>query len=196
MSIYRSSTGIIYCYTNTITGKKYIGQTIHPEQRKRNHLHEAIMKNSDYYFHRSIRKYGWDKFQYDILEEVGRELLNERELHFIESLNTLWPHGYNQSLANALNETSIQKMAETKKKRFSQMTDDERKKLTQKLCESNKGKKRSEETRKRMSESTKKYLKENPRVRSEETKRRVSESMKIARMKKNWSTKKKGPVGP
>jgi group I intron endonuclease len=178
MSIYQSSTGIIYCYTNTVTGKKYIGQTIHPEHRKRSHLHEAMTRNSNYYFHRSIRKHGWNMFVYEVLEEVDRELLNVRELHHIQTLNTLWPDGYNQSLANALNETSIRKMSETKKQRFAEMTEEERKSLTEKLCKSNIGKKRSEETRKKMSESAKRHLKEKPRVRSEETKKKTSESMK------------------
>lgn len=178
MNIYQPTTGIIYCYTNVVTGKKYIGQTIHPEQRKRNHLHEAMTRNSDYYFHRSIRKYGWDMFKYEVLEEVDRELLNERELHYIQTHNSLWPNGYNQSLAKALNETAIQKMSETKKQIFATMTKEERKSLTEKLCKSNIGKKRSEDTRKKMSESAKKHLKEKPRVRSEETKKKTSESMK------------------
>lgn len=184
--------GIIYCYTNKNTGKKYIGQTIHPEQRKRNHLHEAIERNSDYYFHRSIRKHGIDAFDYKILEE-DVENLNERENYYIDMYNTLWPNGYNQCPANSLDKTAIEKMKETKKKQFASMTPEERKELTRKMCEGNKGKKRSEETKRKQSESVKKYLAENPRVRSEETKRKTSESMKRARAKKNWSTKKMGP---
>lgn len=107
--------GIIYCYTNKITGKKYIGQTINPIQRKRNHLHEATKRNSEYYFHRSIRKHGWKNFEYEILEET--DSLTEREAHYIKTMNTLWPNGYNQLDKHiAMNDDIREKISETKKK--------------------------------------------------------------------------------
>ena len=168
--------GIIYCYTNKNTGKKYIGQTIHPEQRKRNHLHEAIVKESDYYFHRSIRKYGWDAFDYEVLED-NVENLNERENHYINTYDTLWPNGYNQCPAAALDQTAIEKMKETKRKQFAAMTEEERRSRVECMVQANTGAKRSQETKDKMSESAKKYLAENPRVRSEETKRKTSETV-------------------
>ena len=160
--------GIIYCYTNKNTGKKYIGQTIHPEQRKRSHLHEAMERNSDYYFHRSIRKHGIDAFDYEVLED-NVENLNERENHYIDMYNTIWPNGYNQCPANSLDKTAIEKMKETKKKQFAAMSVEERKELTRKVCEYNTGK-----------------------VRSDETKRKIAESVSRARKEKFWSTNKKG----
>ena len=184
--------GIIYCYTNKNTGKKYIGQTINPKQRKSNHIHEALKRNSDYYFHRSIRKHGWESFEYIILEEIhNRELLNERENFYIMKYNTLWPNGYNQCEANSLDEKSIQKANETKRKKYESMTENERKLLTQNICEKNKGSKRSEETKRKMSESSKKYLSENPRVLSEERKRKTSNTMKKLRAERFWSSGKK-----
>ena len=187
--------GIIYCYTNKNTGKKYVGQTIHPEQRKRNHLHEATVAQSDYYFHRSIRKHGWDAFDYEVLEDdVDQKNLNDRENHFINLFDTLWPNGYNQCLANSLNETAIEKMRKTKREQFAAMTPEERRARVNKMVRANTGAKRSEETRKKQSESAKKHLAKNPRVRSEETKRKTSESMKKARQEKFWSTKKGGVI--
>ena len=169
---------IIYSYRNIHTNKRYIGQTINPDQRKRNHLHEATKRNSDYYFHRSIRKYGWDSFVYEVLEDVEkREFLNERENYYIQKYDTLWPNGYNQCLANSLDESAIDKMRKTKKIQYANMTEDERKERTRHMCEKNKGSKRSDDTKKKMSESAKKYLKENPRVHSKETKRKTSETM-------------------
>lgn len=154
--------GIIYCYTNIKTGKKYIGQTIHPEQRKRSHLHEAIKKDSQYYFHRSIRKHGWDAFTYEVLEETDK--LSERETHHIKELNTLWPNGYNQLESHiGMPEDIRKKISDTKKKQYAAMTSEERKQRMNVLIEANKGSKRSEETRNKMSESAKKYLRENPR---------------------------------
>lgn len=168
--------GIIYCYTNKNTGKKYIGQTIHPEQRKRNHLHEAIERNSDYYFHRSIRKHGIDAFDYEILEE-NVENLNERENHYINTYDTLWPNGYNQCPANSLDKTAIDKMKETKRKQFASMSEEERRARVECMIQANTGAKRSEETRKKMSESAKRYLADNPRVISAERKLKTSNTV-------------------
>jgi group I intron endonuclease len=188
MTIY----GIIYCYTNKVTGKKYVGQTINPDQRKSNHLHEATVRNSDYYFHRSIRKHGWGNFIYEVLEEnILHSNLNDRENHYICQYNTIWPNGYNQCLANSLDEVAIEKMRDTKRKQYANMTEEERKQKTKKMCEKNKGSKKSEETRKKMSESAKKYLKENPRVRNEDTKKKTSETMKKIRAEKFWSSGKR-----
>lgn len=183
--------GIIYCYTNKNTGKKYIGQTIHPDQRKRNHLHEATVKESDYYFHRSIRKHGWDAFEYEVLED-NVENLNERENHYINIYDTLWPNGYNQCRANSLDKTAIEKMKETKRKQFAAMSVEEKKELTRKMCEGNVGRKHSEESKRKKSESVKEYLKKNPRILSEETKQKIAESVSKRRKEKFWSSNKKG----
>lgn len=80
--------GIIYKYTNKINGKVYIGQTINPKIRKSQH------KNSkaDDYFHRAIRKYGWEAFDYEVLYEFDlptnllRSTLNMMEIRLIDEL--------------------------------------------------------------------------------------------------------------
>ena len=154
--------GIIYSYTNRNTGKKYIGQTIHPEQRKRNHLHEATVKGSDYYFHRSIRKHGWDAFDYEVLEEgIEQKDLNDRESFYIEKYNTIWPDGYNQCMANSLDETAIEKMRQTKIRKYAAMSEEERRACVEAMVQANTGAKRSEETRRKQSEAAKKHLENN-----------------------------------
>ena len=119
---------IIYCWTNTITNKRYIGQTIHPDQRKRSHIHEAFKCNSDYYFHRSLRKYGLEAFKYEVLEVVldGNLGLDECENFYIEKYNTIWPNGYNQCLANSLDASAIKKMSDTKKRQWLELSDEDR----------------------------------------------------------------------
>ena len=58
---------IVYCYTNKINNKKYIGITSRSlEEREQNHLYEAYNKNSLTYnvpFKRAIRKYGIESFK-------------------------------------------------------------------------------------------------------------------------------------
>jgi len=185
--------GIIYCYTNKNTGKKYIGQTIHPDQRKATHKSKALTEGSEYYFHRSIRKHGWDNFDYEVLEEnVEQKDLNERENHYINMYDTLWPNGYNQCPANSLNETAIEKMKRTKREQFAAMSPEERRARVECMVQANTGRKDSEETKKKKSESVKRYLAANPRVMSAETKAKIAESVRLKRQEKFWSTKKGG----
>lgn len=186
-------TGIIYCWTNKKNGKKYVGQTIRPTQRIKNHLHEALVKGSDFYFHRALRKYGSDGFEYEILEEsVNRKSLNDRENHYINEFGTIWPGGYNQCTAGCISKTSVEKMSATKKKQYAAMSSEERKSLTRNMCEGNVGRKHSDEAKRKRSESMKKYLKENPRVLSEETKRKIAESVSKTRKEKFQSNKRGG----
>lgn len=90
---------IVYSYTNLINGKKYIGQTVNPEQRKCTHkssYQNEKDKEYDSLFHRALRKYGWDNFEYEILAENDNlELINELEIFYIDFYNTKTPNGYN-----------------------------------------------------------------------------------------------------
>ena len=93
----------IYKFTNKITGKTYIGQTNDIEKRKRGHKSESFNPKANGYnlpFHAAIRKYGWENFEFEILEEIpdefGREYLNEREIFFISYYKSLVDeNGYN-----------------------------------------------------------------------------------------------------
>lgn len=86
---------IIYIYTNKTNGKRYIGQTINETERKSRHIYEAMKGGSNTPFHKAIRKYGIDGFEYGILEECDSSILNEREQFWIKELNTFGNLGYN-----------------------------------------------------------------------------------------------------
>lgn len=85
----------IYKFTNKTNGKVYIGQTNNIEKRKRGHKSESFNPNANGYnlpFHCAIRKYGWENFDFEILEEIvddfSYEYVNEREIYFIQKFDS------------------------------------------------------------------------------------------------------------
>lgn len=91
----------IYKFTNRITGESYIGQSrdIHKRyiQHKCRHeicLHEEAPKE-DTYFHSMLRHYGFNNFDFEVIEECRIDELNDKEIYYIKFLNTLYPNGYN-----------------------------------------------------------------------------------------------------
>jgi hypothetical protein len=107
----------IYCITNTITGKKYIGQSINIKRRFAQHK-RAVEKNKKsecFVMHRSMAKHGVDKFTFEVLlYATDREYMNLMEEKCIEKLNTLHPNGYNLNTGGqcpiAISDASRQKM--------------------------------------------------------------------------------------
>ena len=85
---------IIYCITNTITMKSYVGQSIFSlKKRWRQHIYDS--KRRDTHFYRAIRKYPIDSWKLNILEEFDDiTLLNEREKYWILQFNS-FNNGYN-----------------------------------------------------------------------------------------------------
>lgn len=90
--------GIIYGWYNTLTDMWYVGQTVHPEDRFKQHIDRAINKKYNTYFYNSIRKYGLDKFVYCVLEDnVLRANLSIKEMDWIEDMDS-FENGYNMTL--------------------------------------------------------------------------------------------------
>lgn len=88
----------IYKATNTITGKSYIGYTSNLERRKKAHKKDAFSKpNSNNLFHKSIRKYGFDAFEWKVLFQSEDKVYTQKvmEPHFILLHNTFLGEGYN-----------------------------------------------------------------------------------------------------
>lgn len=79
----------IYCFTNKKNGKKYIGQSINIENRKRSHINDSKNPNCPNYnnkFYRALRKYGINNFDFEIIDSndnYTREDLNILEQYYI-----------------------------------------------------------------------------------------------------------------
>jgi group I intron endonuclease len=88
--------GTIYLVTNTLTGMCYVGKALRGETKRwLVHQSEACKGDSETYFHRALRKYGAGAFVVMALYRCTEPLLNGAERHFIASLGTLSPNGYN-----------------------------------------------------------------------------------------------------
>ena len=74
----------IYKYTNIINGKSYIGQSTDIRKRHKNHRNFAKNNILTAYIDAEIAKYGIENFQFEILEECDKELLDEREQYYIK----------------------------------------------------------------------------------------------------------------
>lgn len=89
--------GFVYLVTNTVTRKKYVGQTTTSvERRWIQHLSSA-KKGSTYAIHQAIRKYGKGSFTVECLERVEgcySDLL-AAEVRCIQAQDCLTPKGYN-----------------------------------------------------------------------------------------------------
>lgn len=98
--------GIIYKYTSP-NNKCYIGQTIQGDLRKQQHRYNAFEENYIGYnlpFYCAIRKYGFDSFNYEVLntiietdQDILSKRLNELEIYYIGIYDSFL-NGYNASI--------------------------------------------------------------------------------------------------
>lgn len=92
----------IYSFINKINGHRYIGKTNNVERRKREHKSLAynqkiIGTKKDCIWYKKIRQYGWDNFDFEILEIASTENWCEREKYWISYYNTYQGPGYNET---------------------------------------------------------------------------------------------------
>jgi group I intron endonuclease len=93
----------IYCYTNVINGKKYVGVTKKTlKSRAGKNGREYIRHNQQ--FGQAIIKYGWNNFKSEILDTCEMEQeASKLERHYIEKLNTTDPsYGYNRNKGGSI----------------------------------------------------------------------------------------------
>lgn len=146
---------IIYKITCLINGKIYIGQTTTDiEKRWRRHTWRCTLDSRRMAISNAIDKYGKENFKIELIDSANSvEELNEKEVYYINMLNSLSPNGYN-----------IDPGGNNKKMR--QETKD-------KISSSNKGKVISELTRLRLSISHKGYKMK------DDTKKKLSDINKL-----------------
>lgn len=72
----------VYCHTNKVNGKKYVGITCQTPERRWGKNGSAYKKST--YFYNAIKKYGWDNFNHEILfEGLTKDKAETREIELI-----------------------------------------------------------------------------------------------------------------
>lgn len=118
-------TFTIYCHTNAVDGKRYVGLTRQTmEARWARHVRDA-KRGSPYHFHRAISKYGPSVFTHEVIATFREEAAAiEAEKFYIRTWGTCDPsRGYNATLGGEsrthsdetkarIRETSIQRWAD------------------------------------------------------------------------------------
>lgn len=89
----------IYCITNKINGKKYVGKTHLPiTSRFSQHIHDALFRPSmNRPLHKAILKYGRENFDIELLCTCSIEESDSKESYYINKLGT-YRKGYNVTL--------------------------------------------------------------------------------------------------
>lgn len=92
----------VYCHTNLINGKKYIGITKNSPKKRwgRNGIHYKKCT----LFWKAIQKYGWNNFSHEILDtNLTEEEAIQKEREYIEKWNTMKFNGYNLTSGGEIN---------------------------------------------------------------------------------------------
>lgn len=133
-------TGIIYGYTNLESGKMYIGQTLYPERRWKQHRYCKNTTGWHIDYQNNPEKYEYSVIEYDVPEDK----LDEREIFWISFFYS-YNNGYN--LTKGGNSTRGYKYSDEVKHKISESVKGENHPMY--------GKHHSEEWRQKMSERMK-----------------------------------------
>jgi hypothetical protein len=92
--------GYIYCITNLINSKRYVGKTtLTIQDRFQEHCHDSKKERCEKRpLYDAFNKYGIENFKIEELEYVEDDaLLDKREVYWIKELETYGRNGYNAS---------------------------------------------------------------------------------------------------
>lgn len=90
--------GIIYKITNKINGKIYIGQTINSIEYRFSQHSRSVNRNVKVHsvITKAIKKHGAENFSIEKIDEAFTKIeLDEKEIRYINELNSIVPNGYN-----------------------------------------------------------------------------------------------------
>lgn len=166
----------IYKITNTINGKFYIGLSSRIEKRWIEHKTPKNLKKKTT-LAKAFRKYGIENFTFEVLEYCNSENeLFDREQHYISMLNPQYNmnEGGSGNKGHKLSNKMKKKLSDISKKNWDKKTDIEKNKILKNLKGPKIGHSVSEETRKKISQKL------TGKKQSEETNRKRSQSQKIA----------------
>lgn len=169
--------GGIYRIINIANSKYYIGSAINLANRKRQHFSElSLNKHTNKHLQNAYNLYGENSFLFDVIEFCENDFLIEREQFWIDAYKREGCPLYNlcsiagSRLGTRVSEVSKKKISLSKKgvpahNKGKIMSDEQKEKISKaltgrerpiadviKTANSNKGKKRTEEFKKRMSE--------------------------------------------
>ena len=88
-------TYYIYKATNKVNGKLYIGQTVNYHARVQQHL--RCSPKEDCLFHRAIKEYGKDNFEWEVIDKCNSSQKALRLERFYISLYNTYRDGYNEN---------------------------------------------------------------------------------------------------
>lgn len=177
----------LYKITDLINNKIYIGQTVNPKRRWRDHKWLALNKQEQY-IHRAMNKYGISNFTFETIascltqndaDETERLIIQQYDSRNKEKGYNISPGGefiWNKGLPKEQQPMFGKKQSEYQKQRMSEIHSGKEVLITEetkkKMSDVRRGRPKSEKWKKNISDSNKGIK------RSECTKKRISESKK------------------
>lgn len=90
--------GIIYCITNKLNGKRYIGQTKRKKEVRIKEHFQTAKDRRNLHLYNAINKYGIDNFEVNILKDnLSEDELDMWEMYYIGFYDT-FNNGYNNTI--------------------------------------------------------------------------------------------------